>query len=181
MLETKRLKPYDLQPDEKATAVMSYTLSSVAWGEVVTKEAIRVGTWLRTQFAPQYIALYDAKLILTGGTMHTPFPFRELYVPTAQIVAFHLVPPTVESLDYDPQEPMRKMEPTTALVGPFRLDGCIRMSTHTNLERYLDLSTEAFTPIYEVDITQPTTPGLRPLHVPYVLVRRDMVIFSTRE
>jgi hypothetical protein len=181
MLETEKLKPYKLQPDEKVTAVMSYTLNSVAWGEVVTKEAIRVGTWLRTQYAPQYITLYEAKLILTGGTLHTPFPFRELHVPTAQIVAFHLVPPAIESLDYDPKEPMRKMEATTALVGSFRLDGCIRMSTQTNLERYLDVTKETFTPIYEVDITQPTVSGLRPLHIPYVLVRRDMVIFSTRE
>jgi len=181
MLDTEKVKPYTLQPDDKVTVVMSYTLNSVAWGEVVTKQAIRVGTWLRTQYAPQYMTLFDAKLILTGGTLHTPYSFRELHVPSSQIVAFHLVPPAVEALDYDHNEPMRKMEPTTALVGSFRLDGCIRMSTQTTLDRYLDVTKETFTPVYEVDITQPTVPGMRPLHVPYVLVRRDMVIFSTRE
>ncbi len=181
MLETQKLKLYKLQDGDKVTVVMSYTLNSVAWGEVITKEAIRVSTWLRTPMAPQYVTLFDAKLILTGGAQHPPQSFRELHVPTAQIIAFHLVPPAHETLDYDPQEPMRKMEATTALVGSFRFDGCIRMSTQTSLERYLDVAKETFTPLYEVDISQPTAPGIHALHVPYVLIRREMVTFSTRD
>jgi hypothetical protein len=54
------------------------------------------------------------------------------------------------------------------------------MSVQTNLERYLDVSKEAFTPIYEVEISNPATPALGVIRVPYVLLRRDLVLFSPR-
>ena len=53
----------ELQPGEKITPVMIYTLNSLAWGSVVTKEAIRVSLWLRTPMAPQYISLLNAQVL----------------------------------------------------------------------------------------------------------------------
>ena len=84
-------------------------------------------------------------------------------------------------MDYDPNEPQRKMLPTTALIGPFRFDGFLRMSTHTNLERFLDVSKEAFTSMYDLVITQPTIPSMGAIKVPIALIRNETVLFSPRE
>jgi hypothetical protein len=160
---------------------MAYTLNLFAWGEVVTKEAIRVSTWLRTPSAPQYVNLYDARVMMVvGNGTGKPQSFTELQVPSSQIIAFHLLPPNHDPLDYEENEPNRKMEPATALVGSFRFDGFIRMASVTNLVRYLDVTKETFTSIYNVEITQPGMPAMGVIRVPYVLLRRDMVLFSPR-
>jgi hypothetical protein len=39
----------DLSPDEKSTLVMIYTQNMLVRGEVVTRQGVRVSTWLRTQ------------------------------------------------------------------------------------------------------------------------------------
>lgn len=172
----------ELQPGEKITPVMIYTLNSLAWGSVVTKEAIRVSLWLRTPMAPQYISLLNAQVMSVGGSEPgKPQPFRELLIPSSQVVAIHLTPPESDPLDYDPDEPHRKMAPTTALVGSFRFDGKIRMSDMTDLNRYLDVSTETFTPLYEVEISQPAIPALGVIRVPFCLLRREMFLFSPRD
>jgi len=181
MTTPEKPKSYTLNEGQKATQVMAYTQNIFAWGTVVTMEAIRVSLWMRTPSVPQYISLHDAQVLYLGGsTAIKPQSFRVLYVPSSQIIAFHIMPPNRDPLDYDAGEPHRKMEPATALIGEFRFDGLARMSDQTNLERYLDVTKETFTPLYEVEITHPGMPALGVIKVPYVLLRRDMVIFSPR-
>ena len=164
--------------DENITSVMIYTHNMLAWGQVVTKKAIKLNTWLRTPALPQYILLYDAKLITYTGGIPRPQTFSELFLPSPQVVGFHLKPPVHEPVDYDPDEPMRKMLPTTALIGPFRFDGYLRMSTQTNLERFLDVTTETFTSMYDLQISQPSIPSIGVIKVPMGLIRNKAVIFS---
>jgi hypothetical protein len=171
---------FSLQPDEKVTSVMIYTHNTLAWGQVVTKEAIRVSTWLRTPSIPQYIYLHNAQVITFNGANHHPQAFRELHLPSDAIIGFHLKPPDCDPLDYDQQEPMRKMEPTTALVGPFRFEGALRMSNHTNLERYLDVAKETFTMMYDLKISQPSIPSMGVMHISMALIRNKMALFSPR-
>ncbi len=76
---------------------------------------------------------------------------------------------------------MRKMEPVSALVGPFRFDGYVRMSSQTDLERYLDVNKEVFTAFYDIEVTPLSLQTLKPFHVPYTLLRRDLVSFSPRQ
>lgn len=172
-------KAYQLKDGEKVSSVMIYTNERLVWGEVITMEAIRVSTWLRTPAIPQFMCVYDAHE-LRFGSSETPRPqsFQELYLPSAQIIAFHIKPPGRDPLDYDPNEQMRKMEPTTALVGWFRFDGFLRMSTQTNVSRFLDVSKETFTALYDIDITQPAMPALGVVRTPFALLRTDNVWFS---
>lgn len=173
---------YTLDEGEKVATVMIYTANMLIWGDVITKEAVRVSTWLRTPAIPKYIVVYTANVMTFGsGTPSRPQIFRSLHLPSAQVLGFHMKPPARDPLDYDPNEPMRKMEPLTALVGTFRYDGLLRMSTHTSLDKYLEVAKETFAPIYEVEITQPSLPSLGVIRVPYVLVRSEMVLFSPRE
>jgi hypothetical protein len=92
-------------------------------GDVIVKDVIRVSTWLRTPMIPDHIHLFNARclLIASGNPAREAF-FKELHLPTAQIIAFHLIPPTTDSLDFDPKEPNQKMEPVTLLIGPYHLE-----------------------------------------------------------
>ena len=181
MTENSTPRNPQIEEDEKITTVMIYTHNMLAWGQVVSKKALRISTWLRTDAIPKYFYLHNAKIITYTGGIPRPQAFQELYLPSAQIVGFHIQPPASEPIDYDPNEPMRIMLPTTALIGPFRFDGLLRMSSHSNLERFLDVLKETFTSIYDVEITQPSTPRMGAIKVPFALIRNETVLFSPRE
>lgn len=181
MAENEEEKQNTLAPDEKITSVTVYTMTGLAVGKLITKEQVRVSTWLRTDMAPQYLSLQQARFLsLAGtGTAHS-LAFSKLHVPTSHIMAFHLLPPSSDPLDYDPNEPHRKMEPTSVIVGFFRFDGLMRMSTYSTLGKYLNVTQETFTPFYEVEISNLTRPSLDVVRVPYALIRQEMALFAAR-
>jgi len=167
---------------EKITTVMIYTQNSLVWGQVVTVDAIRVSTWLRTQAKPQYILLHNAQvLLLTGDKLQKPLFFRELHLPSAQVIGFHIKPPDCDPLNYEPNEPMRKMVPVTALVGSFRFKGMVRMSTQTTLDKYLDVAKEDYTSFYDLEISQTIYSSLGIIRTPFALLCSEDVFFSSRE
>jgi hypothetical protein len=114
---------------------------------------------------------------LGGGPVAT-ITMAEMHIPIAQVLAFHMLPPQQDPLDYEPNEPNRKMIPVTALVGSFRFDGLLRMSTQSNLHNFLEVIKEVYTSLYEVKISQPERPSMASLQVPYTIVRRDAALFS---
>jgi hypothetical protein len=167
--------------DERVSSVMLFTATDMIWGEVVTKTSLKVSLWLRSQAIPQFIRLYNASVMQVGMTgAAKPHFHHQLYVPSIMVNAFHLKPPAADPLDYDANEPMRKMEPTTAIIGQFRFDGSFRMSTHTELERFLEVSKEAFASLYDVTITCPVMPNMTPIKVPFTLVRESGVYFAQK-
>lgn len=182
MSENKAAKSYTLAVDEKATPAMVYTPTSLAWGDMITKELVRVKTWLRTNMAPIYLSLCDARVlqIVGGAAAARPWAFAEYHVPTSHAIAFHLLPPAPELLEPDPLEPNRKMEPVTALVGLFRFDGFAQMASMSRLGGYLDATKETFLPLYAVEVSHPAVPSLGMMRIPYVLVRQEMAMFAAR-
>ena len=56
-----------LSPDDKSTSVMVYTQNMLARGEVLTKQGVRVSTWLRTQGVPEYIHLFKSSVLHVGS------------------------------------------------------------------------------------------------------------------
>lgn len=171
----------EVKDGEKISHIIAYTNAAMVWGAVATREAVRVSTWLRTQSAPDYMPFQRAQVLMTNNPESRPQAFEELYVPVGLVQAYHLQPPAHDPLDYDPNEPNRKLEPVTALVGPFRFDGFVRLSTMTNLSRYLDVNTETYTSIYDVSISLPGSSKITGLQVPFLLVRRESALFSPRK
>jgi hypothetical protein len=173
--------PNTVAHDEKITAVAVYTMTGLAIGKLITKEQVRVSTWLRTDMAPGYLPLHQARFLSLAGTgTGQAMTFSELHVPSSQVIAFHLLPPASDPLDYDPDEPHRKMEPVTVLIGFFRVGGFARMSTYSNLGKYLEATKETFLPIYQVEISNLATPSLDVVRVPYALVRQDAALIATQ-
>lgn len=178
---TSQTPAYSLGPDEKVVKVMVYTASSLYWGELVVKELIRVSTWLRTNTAPDRITLYNAHGVVTSTPSNAkPTHYVELNVPVSQILGFHLMPPAKDPVDYDPTEPNRRMEPISALVSTFSMKGFLRLSTNADLKKYLEVTREAFTALYDAEITNLVIPSLGPISTPYVLVRQETSTFTKR-
>jgi hypothetical protein len=170
---------YILRPDEKTTPVMLYTLESVVRGEVVTKENVhRINIWLRTDGAPKYMHLLKPQVLVFGGSPIKALSYSELYYPTAQLIAFHTLPPTDEALDYEPAEANRMMEPVDVIVGTFLMKGNIRISTQTEVGVSLEMARVGWMSLYDAVITNPYLPQMPPMQVPMVLVNPLHVAFG---
>jgi hypothetical protein len=148
---------------------------------MITKEQMRVSTFLRTQAAPEFVGLYNAHMLVFGGpTGIQQASYSEYFISTQHILAYHLVPPVKDPPDYDPSEPNRKMEPATLLVGTFRFSGHLRMATQSNISKYLELARESFFSFYDVEITNPGLPSASVLKVPIVLARLNAAVLASR-
>jgi hypothetical protein len=169
------MKP--LAADEKAVMVMMYTNHMLVRGEVVVKENARVSIWLRTQGVPNYIHLLRPQVVLFGGTPPKSYSYPEIFVATAQVIGFHLAPPTEDPLDYDPAEAHRMMQPLDLILGTFTMKGHIRISTQTDVSTSLDVMRAAWLSIYDANITNPYLPQFN-IHVPFLLVSPNAVSFG---
>lgn len=170
---------YVLRPDEKLTPVMLYTQDTLVRGEAVSKQSVmRVGIWLRTDGAPKYMHVIKPQVIVFGGTPVKPLSFAEIYFPTSQLIAFHVLPPTEEALDYDPNEANRVMQDVQVLVGTFVVKGQVRISAQTELATSLEVARVSWLSVYEAEIANPYLPQMPPMHVPMMLVNPERVAFG---
>jgi hypothetical protein len=168
-------------PDEKAYAVMGYLQDGVVWGNAVIKEQIRISTWLRTSAAPDFLTLYEGKYLnTTGGVNQKPISFPELHVPTKSVLGFHALPPYADPLDYDPTEENRRMDPVSVLVGSFRFDAFIRLSAISTMGKYIEVTREEFSLLYDLSITCLTIPTLGTMKAPFAIVRQQLVNWCKR-
>lgn len=172
---------YKLASDEKFTPVMLYLDSHIIWGSVVSKTSIRVSTWLRTNAAPDSLSVYNANVMLSNGAaIVKPSTFPELHVKATSVLAMHMIPPQQDPIDYDTTEPNRIMLPITAMISTFHFNGHLRISARSDLKQYMDIARETFTGLYDVEIVNPTISALRPIKVPYALVRQSVTMFALR-
>jgi hypothetical protein len=180
--------PYNSTPsfptvnsDEKTAQVMIYTAQALWWGSIIMKERVRVNMWLRTGVAPEIIHMYNARMLLQGSAgKNAPLPLKDVHIFTDDVLAYHLLPPETEPLDYDPAEPNRHFEGITAFSGAFRFEGNVILSNLHNIGRYIETTRERFLSMYEVEITYPLSPVQSPLKVPQVLVKISTAIFASK-
>lgn len=156
---------------------MVYTPAMLFRGELVTHENMRVSIWLRTQGVPNFIHLYKAHLIQLGGGASRAYAREEAFVPTSEVIGFHLAPPAQDPLDYDMTETNRKMELMHVLAGSFEIKAKIRVSTHTDLASNLDVMHATWLSLYDVEISNPLLPQLN-IATPMMLARPGRVTIS---
>jgi len=175
-----KLPSYRLAPDEKMNQVMIYTANALLWGDLVVKSIIRVSTWLRMSDVSDWLTLYNANLLITNQAAAKPVNFTEIHLPVTQINAIHLIPPAQDPIDFDPTELNRRMEPVNAIIGSFLVKGNLRISTNATLKKFIELTHETFTSLYDVEVTSLTLQNLGSVKVPYILVRQATVVFTAR-
>jgi hypothetical protein len=170
---------YILRPDEKTTPVMLYSQHGVIRGEAVVKQnVIRVSIWLRTDGAPKYIHVLKPQVLVFGGSPVKALSYSEIYFPTSEIIAFHILPPAEEPVDYDSGEANRKMEVVELLVGTFVMKGKIRISTQTEIDNSLESARVSWMSVYDAWISNPYLPQMPALQVPMMLVNPIHIAFG---
>jgi len=170
---------YVLRPDEKKTHVMLYTQDTLVRGEAVSKQnVLRVNIWLRTDGAPKYMHVLKPQVIVFGGTPVKPLTFTEIYFPTSQLIGFHTLPPTDETLDYDPNEANRVMYDVEVLMGTFIVKGKMRISAQSELSTSLEVARVNWMSIYDAEIANPYLPQMPPMKLPMMLVDPEKVAFA---
>jgi hypothetical protein len=166
------MKP--LAPDEKLVPVMVYTQNMLVHGEYVAKESVRVSILLRTQGVPNYLHLHKAHVIVFGGTPPKSLSYSEIFVPTPSMIAFHIVPPAQDQMDYDASEANRVMQPMDMQVGTFTFKGHVRMSAATEVSVAMEVMRISWLSIYNTQITNPYLPQFN-LQVPLLVIKPEMV------
>jgi len=101
-----------------------------------------------------------------------------MYLPTGQIIGFHLTPPARDPLDYDETEKNRRMQPVTVLIGTFVFNGAIRISAQVDLGTSITSAHTIWMSIYNVRISNPQLEQMGEIQVPMLLVRPEQVGFG---
>jgi hypothetical protein len=171
-----------LGEDDKLTPVMVYTGNKMVWGLVISKIAIRVSTWLFSDMAPTYMKIYDANILMVGGSKR-PIPVKHpiVHLLTRGISAFHLMPPFSEGVDYDPEETNRKFVPVSAYIGYFRFNGFVRITEISTIDNFLAAAKSEYIPLYDSTMDCPLEPSIKGIEAPMVLLHQTQVTFSCSE
>jgi hypothetical protein len=166
---------YTLKPDEKATQVMIGTSDMLLWGDLVTKEHVRVSTFLST-LAEDFVPLHDVKILLLAPTEQiAPLDRPQVYVKQEEILLFY----TISDQDPLPQETeVRRFEAVEAIVGSYRVEGMILKSPIATLLNLLIVSRDAYMPIYQAQIRHVAKPWLNAFSTNLVQVRRDRLTMT---
>ncbi len=168
---------HNLASDEKATPIMLYSRNKLIHADFVTKQDVRVSVWPRTDM-PGYMHLWSAEVLFLAGTPPKSLTYDQFFFPTERMIGFHIAPPAVEPLDYDPSVENRTMQAVDMILGSFMLKGKIRISTRMDFAGMLEISRRTWISIYDADITTPFVPMLAGFHVPMLLVSPSQVSFA---
>ena len=163
--------------DEKSVMVMVYTQNTLVRGQLIAPEGVHVSLWLRNQDISNYVHLVNPEMLMFGSSAPKSITYSEMYVPTRQIIAFHLAPPEADPPDYDPNEPNRSMATITALAGTFLIKAKIWVSSQTDLGASLDVIRTPWLSLYEAHITNPYMTQFN-LLVQMLLVSSNAVSFG---
>lgn len=180
MTEPNQTVDVGILPDERLVPVMVYSLTTVARGGLAIRSTLRANIWIRTEAVSEYVHIRKAQVVTFGGPSIQPETYQNYFMPTSQVVAYHTLPPSDEPLDYDETEKNRKMEAVTALVGTFRFNGQIRISSQISLAANLDTMKASFLSLYNVEVSNPFLQGMGVFRVPLVLMRPHYLHFGMK-
>ena len=166
-----------LNSDEKSSTVIVYTASMLIRGDIILRDSIRVSIWPRTQGVPNFIHLFNVQIIQIAGSAPKNFTRDEVFVPTPEVIGFHLAPPAHDPLDYDEAEANRRIQPIQIMAGTFEVKANLRVSTVTDFAASLDVLNASWISLYDAEITNPFLPQLH-LNVPMLLLRSNAILIG---
>ena len=142
-------QPYTLAPDEKAVQVMIGTADALMWGDLVTKQQVRMSAYLNT-LAEEYISLFNAKVLFLAPQEHAaPIERSSLHVRQEEILVFFVMH------DDEPlpeETPTRQYEPIEAVVGSYQIEGDLLKAPVSTVQNMLLVSKAVYMPIYNATV-----------------------------
>lgn len=163
-------KTYTLDPGEKATQVMAGTMDLLVWGDLLTREQVRVSMFLNT-LAEDYVELRDVHvLFLTPAERVAPAAKSRIYVKQEEILIFYAMADT-EPLPEETET--RRLHPLELFVGPYQIQGSIMKAPVAEMLQMLLVAKEAYMPVWQATIRHTGKPWLGAFTSRLVQVRMD--------
>jgi hypothetical protein len=164
-----------LAPDEKATQVMIGTADTLMWGDLVTKQAVRMSAYLNTT-ADDYVPLRDAKILFLAPREQTaPIERSSVHIRQDEILLFFVMHDE-EPLPEETQT--RRYEPIEAIIGAFQMEGSILKAPISNIQNLLLVSKAVYMPIYSATVHHVAKPWLGTFSSNFVQVRCERMILT---
>lgn len=168
---------YTLAPDERATQVMIGTADTLMWGDLVTKQAVRVSAYLNT-LAEDYVPLRDAKvLFLAPKEQMAPVERSAVHIRQEEILIFFMMHDE-EPLPEETQT--RRYEPVEAIIGSFQMEGAILKAPISNLQNMLLVSKATYMPIYNATVHHVAKSWLGTFSSNFFQVRCERLILTAK-
>ena len=166
---------YTMAPDEKVAQVMIGNADTLMWGDLVTKEAVRISMFLNT-LAEDYVPLHNAKvLFLAPKEQMAPIERSSVHIRQEEILLFFLM----HDEDPLPEETQtRRYEPIEAIVGSFQIEGTILKAPISTLHNMLLVSKATYLPIYNATVRHVAKSWLGTFSSSFVQIRCERMILS---
>jgi len=166
---------YILGPDEKSTRVMIGTADTLIWGDLVTKEQVRMSAYLNT-LAEGYVPMHDAKILfLAPEKQAAPIHRASVHIRQEEILIFFAM---------NDQEPLpeetetRRYEAVEAIIGPYQIAGSIVKAPISSLQNALLVSKATYTLIYNATLHHVAKPWLGSFASSLVQARSERMILT---
>ena len=168
-------KSYMLEPDEKATQVMLGTPDLLIWGDLVTKQHVRIGAFLTT-LAEAFIFLHDANILFLAPTQQTaPIKRPVVFIKYEEILFFYSM---TEEVPVPEETEVRRLEPVEMLVGSFQIGGVILKSPIATLQNLLLVTKDDYMPIYKATVRHVGMPWLGTFSSSLIQVQRHRLTLT---
>lgn len=177
MSETPQVmkQSYTLAPDEKATQVMIGTADTLMWGDLVTKQAVRMSAYLNT-LADDYVPLRDAKILfLAPKEQMAPVERSSVHVRQDEILLFFVMHDE-EPLPEETQT--RHYEPVEAIIGSYQIEGAILKAPISDVQNMLLVSKATYMPFYSATVRHIAKSWLGTFSSNFVQVRCERMILA---
>ena len=166
---------YTLAPDEKATQVMIGTAETLMWGNLVTKQAVRMSAYLNT-LADDFVPLHDAKvLFLAPKEQMAPIERSLVHVRQEEILLFFVIHDE-EPLPEETQT--RHYQPVEAIIGSFQIEGSILKAPISSVQNMLVVSKATYMPFYSATVRHVAKSWLGTFSSNFVQVRCERMILT---
>ncbi len=165
--------------EKTETPMMIYTTQGLVWGTLPHSSGIQPSRILLGVTIPEYMALNEAQAMFMEPNFITKaIKHPRLLVPSSTILGYHLMPPLKDTLDYDPTEPNRKMEPITLYMNALKVSGSIRMSEITDAKTTLEVMKADFLSLYDVEIRHITNTQMSPILTNQAYFRINSILIA---
>jgi hypothetical protein len=168
-------KPYELGSDEKATQVMIGTSDMLVWGDLVTREHVRMSAFLST-LAEDFVPVHDAKILFLAPTQQVPPVHRTIaYVKLEEILFFYLMS---EDVPLPEETEVRRFEPVKVIVGSFEVEGQLLKSPMATMQNLLLVTKDDYMVFYKATIRHVAKPWLGAFSTSAAQVRRHRLTLT---
>ena len=166
---------YTLAQDEKAVQVMIGTTDALMWGDLVTKEQVRMSAYLNT-LAEDYLTLFDAKLLfLAPHEQMPPIERSSIHIRQNEILVFFVMHDE-EPLPEETQT--RKYEPIQGIVGSYQIEGNLLKPPISSMQNMLLVSKATYMPIYNATVRHVAKPWLGSFSSSLIHIRCERMILN---